>query len=85
MQQWWRLYQEALPTLADDDRKEVEDITGCIPLLLRALLRYSGKDFKDVKSKFLEEPELKNVTKQVKEFAVEKKEALNVLQWQSQV
>lgn len=83
MQQWWKHYQGVLPTLTDGDRKEVEDITGCIPLLLRALLRYPGRDFKSVESNFLSEVELQNVIDQVQNFTDEKKFVMNSMEWQT--
>jgi hypothetical protein len=70
MQQWWLHYQNqgSLPKLTDDEKKDVEDLTGCIPLLLRAILGYSGKNFKDVESEFLSNKELSDATEQLKSF-----------------
>lgn len=85
MKEWWNIYKNALPTLTDDHKKNVEDITGCIPLLLRALLRYPGKDFKSVESDFLSEVELQNVIDQMQTYATMKKQKLNLIEWNSQV
>lgn len=76
------LYNDHLPTTTDDEKECIEDITGCIPLLLCALFEYSGQAFKDIKFKFLESPELKKVSIQVNKHALQMKEILSIDDWQ---
>jgi len=80
---WWENYQAHLPDLTDDDKKRIEDITGGIPLLLRALL---SPDFKKLKfekllAEYLNTQELLQVTDQMEAFALQTKSTLTEVQW----
>jgi len=49
MKEWWRHHQTKIPVFQHQHEKDkVEDLTGCIPLLLRSLLAYGGHGFSEV-------------------------------------
>ena len=76
MAKWWDHNQESLPELDQDTRKWVEDITGCIPLLLRPLFQFKGERFDKGESsvdnpfeeKFLSCDEIETVTDHINAF-----------------
>ena len=72
MTQWWIHHKEQLPILEGNDRAVLEDLTGCIPLLLRPLLEYAKKLFCDIKEDYLKHQDLVAVGANVREFAAEK-------------
>ncbi len=46
MEQWWDHHKNKVPKFNNNEEKvEVEDLTGCIPLLLRPLLFFDHQDF----------------------------------------
>ena len=57
-----------------DERKFVEDLTGCNPLLLRPLLRAKERQFIDCKDQFLASEELVHVRTCVLAFLAKKQE-----------
>jgi hypothetical protein len=78
-----------LPILTSEDKEEVVDLTGCIPLLLRALLVPNARSYRDAlvgqgsRAKYSEErerifrsKEFTNVRKWVIQFAAEQKAKL---------
>jgi len=81
MQKWWMLYKDRLPNVNDSEKEYIEDITGRTPLLLCALLKLGGQDFKDVKSKFLASPELEKVPIQVEKHALQMRTILDNYNW----
>ncbi|KAL1916623.1 uncharacterized protein VTP21DRAFT_5327 [Calcarisporiella thermophila] len=82
MQEWWKLYSDCLPNINQTEKEFIEDITGRTPLFLRALLRLeSNRDFKDIKSNFLNSQELLNIPSQVVAFAEQKKIESNQQEW----
>jgi len=59
---WFKHHAASLPKLSDEDRAFVKDITGCIPLLLRPLLKMKVFDKTEfLKCKVVAQVE-KNVT-----------------------
>ena len=66
MTKWWDRNQTHLPALDHDTRTWVEDITGCIPIYLRALLEFKGEKFD--KENFLRCPELAGVVTNITLF-----------------
>ena len=45
MEQWWDHNKNKVPRFKDDEEEvEVEDLTGCIPLLLRPLLSFEQQN-----------------------------------------
>ena len=38
MASWWNVFAQRLPTVTSKERVEIEDATGCSPLLLKGLL-----------------------------------------------
>jgi len=67
---WWRVHHEAqVPTCDDVDKARVEDLTGCIPLLLRPLLRFGGKSFCEVEQDLWAHADLAVIRDNVSKFA----------------
>jgi hypothetical protein len=68
---WWKNYELLLPTLSDDDKDRIEDLTGGIPLLLRGLLnpKHHGKTYDEIEEEFLASVDIQNVHARVTEFA----------------
>jgi len=81
MQAWWMIYKDDLPELNEDEKKTIENITGCVPLLLRALLGLKGKDFAAILETLLDYPKLGEVTFQVEKFVKGKEAALTEVEW----
>ncbi|CAG8643231.1 4952_t:CDS:2 [Ambispora gerdemannii] len=48
MEEWWKEHNSVLPTMNDEQKKQIEDITGKIPLFLSILLESGCKNFKNV-------------------------------------
>jgi len=44
MSHWWLRNAKDFAAFSDDDKLRVEDLTGCIPLLLEPFLGNSGKN-----------------------------------------
>jgi hypothetical protein len=66
MKHWWSHYKERVPKFESCvERERVEYLTGRIPLLLRPLLKFNGKDFSDVEDSFLEQPEIMAIEKNI--------------------
>jgi len=85
VQKWWEYYKDRLPNINDSERRDIEYITGCSPLLLRALLGQNGKEFKDIEHDFLNSKDSESVPTQVEGFARSKKTELDSLSWEWQV
>jgi hypothetical protein len=79
MAEWWTIHQNdnRLPIMDEDEKSHIQYLTGNIPLLLRPLLQYSGKEFKDIESMFLNSNELKNIVVGIHTFANRKRAELN--------
>jgi hypothetical protein len=86
MESWWKHQAASLPILTSEDKEEVVDLTGCIPLLLRALLVPNARSYRDAlvgqesRAKYSEErerilgsKEFTNVQDWVVQFAAEQK------------
>lgn len=43
MEEWWKKY--SLPAMNDQEKEQIKDITGKIPLFLNFLLEYSLENF----------------------------------------
>ena len=72
MAQWWIHHDKDVPIFRDKEKARVEDLTGCIPLLLRPLLQFSGKQFHEIEQEFWMHHDFATVGKNVLEFAAEK-------------
>ena len=61
-----------------EDKIEIEDLTGCIPLLLQDLLsgQYKGQTYIDVRDNYLASSELVNVRDWTVNFAAKVKRKL---------
>jgi len=81
MQIWWMNYKGDLPELNEGEKKYIEDITGRIPLLLRALPRIKCKNFKDIEEKFPNSPELLQVIKYVELSMKKQNRAMESSEW----
>ncbi len=71
MVQWWDHHKSKLPTFKDVERAEIEDLTGCIPLLLQPLFQWSQQDFCAVENYFWASSEIVAVEQNIKEFSNE--------------
>jgi hypothetical protein len=71
MKQWWIHHEKKVPTFEVSDKAKVEDLTGCIPLLLRPLLHFAKKPFNEIEQRFWTHHDLAAVQKNVQEFATE--------------
>jgi len=71
MKHWWIHHKENLPILKGNDKAELEDLTGRIPLLLRPLLEFAKKPFRDIQQSFLMHQDLVIVGKNIRKFANE--------------
>ena len=70
MKEWWRHHQGKVPNFEDeDDRMMVQDLTGCIPLLLRPLLQWSNQDFRDIEQNFRNHQDISAVQQNIQGFA----------------
>ena len=72
MKQWWIHHEKEVPIFGVDEKAKVEDLTGCIPLLLRPLLHFAQKPFHEIEQEFWTHHDLATVGKNVLEFAAEK-------------
>jgi len=63
MLEWWKQNEKIFPELDDQEKEELQDITGCVPLLLRGLLDMDSQstDFKGIKSQLLQSKEIRNI------------------------
>ncbi|CAG8556996.1 5414_t:CDS:2 [Paraglomus brasilianum] len=48
MEEWWKKHNSVLPTMNNQQKDQIEDITGNIPLFLNILLESDCKNFEDV-------------------------------------
>jgi hypothetical protein len=78
---WWKEHESSLPILTHDNKVELEDITGCVPLLLKGLLEkgYKGKPYSEMKEDFLGSAEIIKAADCTAQFAETAK-----LRWSSQ-
>ncbi len=71
MKQWWGHHKSEVPTFKDKKEKmKVEELMGCIPLLLRPLLLFNQQDFCAVENRFWSSSEIVAV----KEYSVNSEE-----------
>ena len=74
MKQWWHHYQDKLPKFEnDEERVEVEELTGCIPLLLRPLLQFCQQKYRAVERDFWACPEIEAVRRNIEQFSESKR------------
>ena len=70
MKQWWAHHLANLPIFEHTaDKRRVEDLTGCVPLLLRPLLKWNAQKFCDIEQDFLCHPDISAVGENVIAFA----------------
>ncbi len=68
MEQWWEHHKNKVPKFNNyEEMVEVEDLTGCIPLLLQPLLSFNQQNF--VRDRFRSSSEIVAVGKNIKAFA----------------
>jgi hypothetical protein len=73
MEQWWHHHEDMLPKFEnDEERVEVEELTGRIPLLLRPLLRFCQQKYRAVEGDFWASPELAAVRRNIEQFSMSK-------------
>jgi hypothetical protein len=69
MKQWWVHHEGKLPIFEGEFNKDrVEDLTGCIPLLLQPLLEWKGQFFCDIEQQFWHHQELALVKTNIFDF-----------------
>ena len=68
MLEWWKQNEKIFPELDDQEKEELQDITGCVPLLLHGLLDSQSTDFKGIKSQLLQSKEIRNIRRQLNNF-----------------
>jgi hypothetical protein len=83
MKAWWDYYKNELPTISEEEKKYVEDMTGCIPLLLRALRKHKKPQALKVVSDL--EVASEEVASDFKEVASDFKESDEIVAVLSQV
>jgi hypothetical protein len=86
MEQWWVHHQTKVPSFkhkADKDR--VEDLTGRIPLLLRALLEWNGQEFCEIEQDFRLHKDLAAVKLGIHNFADRLRESIAAQNYVSSV
>jgi len=71
MKQWWIHHKENIPILEGNEKAELEDLTGCIPLLLCPLLEFAKEPFRNIQQSFLMHQDLVIVGKNIRRFANE--------------
>ena len=70
MKEWWLHHRTQVPNFEDEsERIRVQDLTGCIPLLLRPFLGWNGQDYRAVEENIWRSRDLIAVTNNVREFA----------------
>jgi hypothetical protein len=69
MKQWWVHNTKYLPTLDAEEKIRLEDLTGCIPLLLRPLFELKDKKFNEIERNILESKDLVNVSINIHNFS----------------
>ena len=69
MIQWWQHHAQQFMLFNDTDKQQVEDLTGCIPLLLDAFVRRGGKTLDDLEPEVWEDDILASVVSNTKAFA----------------
>src|SRR4051794_35893685 len=74
MKEWWRHHRSKIPNFENDaDWTRIEDLTGCIPLLLRPLLKWHGKNFCEVKKNICMDNDILAVGRNIRNFAYQMK------------
>ena len=74
MKQWWHHYEDKLPKFENvEERVEVEELTGRIPLLLRPLLRFCQQKYRSVERDFWACPEIEDVRQNIEQFSESKR------------
>ena len=71
MHHWWTA-REGTP-FSEDDKQRIEDLTGCIPLLLKPFLRHPGGSLMSLEPDVWEDGELKAIWENVYTAALAQK------------
>jgi len=71
---WWKHHNFA--AFSDEDKQRVEDLTGCIPLLLKPFVVEHEKTLESLEPGIWESEVLESVYKQTIDFAKAKKREL---------
>jgi hypothetical protein len=70
MKAWWQHHHSKTPHFETDaDKKMAEDLTGCIPLLLRPFLKWGGRNFREVEDKIWNERDILEVRMNITRFS----------------
>ncbi len=64
---WWKYHE--FKAFSDADKERVEDLTGCIPLLLTPFMRYSDKALESIEPHIWDDEVLASVGKETIDFA----------------
>ena len=72
MVEWWKHHHLRFADFSEADKQRVEDLTGCIPLLLEPFVRSKGKTLDDLEPQIWEDPVLLSVHKSTIDFGQKK-------------
>jgi hypothetical protein len=70
MSHWWSHKAKDFAAFSDDDKLRVEDLTGCIPLLLEPFLGHSGMNLDALEPGVWNKDVLASVVKTTYDFGV---------------
>jgi hypothetical protein len=69
MKQWWIHHKDEVPSFQyKADQERVEDLTGCVPLLLQPFLAWNGREFREVEKDIWLHKDLRGVMTNVHDF-----------------
>jgi hypothetical protein len=72
MSYWWSRFALDFTAFSETEKQRVEDLTGCIPLLLEPILRKKGKSLESLEPDVWDDDVLASVLKTVFDFGVGK-------------
>ena len=79
MTHWWSHNATQCNVFDEADKERIEDLTGCIPLLLEPFKQHGGKSLESLESDIWTDGDLGAVTLYTFQFAEHKKGAANQL------
>jgi hypothetical protein len=71
MSEWWLRFPSDFEAFDELDKQRIEDLTGCIPLLLEPFLRHPGQNLDSLEPQIWDEDVLGSVGRAVFNFAAE--------------
>lgn len=78
MTNWWQHYANELPSsISEISKEELEYSTGRLPLLLRALLKFRGQAYEEIKVELVSDDILCSVKASTTQFTEKKLEEIH--------